>query len=301
MPNVSVIIPTYNSAKFLPETIESVLGQTYQDFELIIIDDGSTDHTKEVIASYLKDHPQKIKYFYQKNSGVSAARNHGMQAAKGSFIAIIDSDDLWFPGRLMEGMKMMDAHPNVGLVHSNVINITEEGKPFNIISRNKKFLSGYISDYIFLRKADILCPTVLFRKECCDRLGGFDHNLATLGCEDRELWIRIAKQYEIAFIDKPLAYYRVRSDSMSHNIPKMLQARLYVVDKYCPADGPNRNLRNLALSKIYKDLGDQFLIASDFNQAKHFYLKALSFNLFNIWPGINFLKAFFRMRVAQAY
>ncbi len=300
MPKVSVIIPTYNCAQYISEAMESALAQSYQDFEILIIDDGSTDNIKDVIKGYLDNFPNKVRYIFQENHGLANARNTGIQNAKGEFIALLDADDRWLPDRLEIGVREIEADPTVGLVHANITFMTEEWKSIRTPRRNKEFLSGYIFEHIFLRHADISCPTILFRKECCRQVGVFDENLTRLGCEDRDLWLRIAQKYRFQYVDKILAHYRVRKASMSNNLEKMLKAQLYVIDKYCPSNN-GKHLRKKALAKVYRDLGDNLLFRQNFVESKNAYIKSLSYRPFSIWPVINFFKAAFKIRVKTFY
>jgi len=274
--------------------MESAVSQTYQDFEIIVIDDGSNDNTKEVVQSFIDKSPHQIHYFFQENQGVSVARNNCIMHSQGEYLAWLDADDKWLPCRLEEGVKILDADTSVGLVHGHVTVIDINNREINTTKRNSRPLNGFIFDNIFLRKADIVCSTVLFRRSCCEDAGTFDVNLSRLGCEDRDLWLRIAQKYKIIYIDKVLAYYRVNPQSMSQNVDKMTKARLYVIDKYCPEENKYKSLRNRALSKIYRDLGDELLIKNRFIEARQEYLKAIKFNAYKFWTWINLFKAILR-------
>jgi glycosyltransferase involved in cell wall biosynthesis len=126
-PRVSIIVPAYNAAAYLPYAIDSVLAQTYQDWEIVIVDDGSTDNTRAVVDAYRSRLRDRLQYIFQPNRGVSAARNHGIRAARGEFIALLDADDVWLPQRLELGVNALDADPAVGLVHSRVARIDTKG------------------------------------------------------------------------------------------------------------------------------------------------------------------------------
>lgn len=297
MPKVSVIIPSYNCAKYLPDALESVFNQAFQDFEIVIIDDGSRDNTKDVLAPYLSQYPGRIKYVYQENKGLAIARNTGIGNAAGELIALLDADDLWCPQHLEEEVKLMESDPKIGLVHANITRMTEEKVPMTTPKREAQFLSGDIFEHLFLRKADISCPTVLFRKSCCDRVGLFDEDLTRLGCEDRDLWLRIAREYKIAYIDKVLAFYRIREGSLSRNQQKMIEARYFVVNKFFPENSKNGVMRKLALAKIHKDMGDELLFLREFEAAKKEYCQSLSLTPFSFWPWVNFLKASLKMKI----
>lgn len=296
MPKVSVIIPTYNCAKYLPEAVESVLNQTFQDFEIIIVNDGSTDNTKQIIEPYLKKHSDKIKYLYQENMGLAIARNVAIKKSIGEYIAFLDADDVWLRHRLKETANILENMAQVGLVHANINWMSEEGKVLSFPYRNKARLSGFIFENIFLRKANISIPTILVRSKCFEKVGLFDEKLARLGCEDREMWLRISREYEIKYIDKILANYRIRPNSMSRNLDKMLQARYYVVDKFYPR-GKFSLLKKRALSNIHNELGDDFLIKLNYFRAEKEYIKTIIYWPFSFRPWVNIIKAILKINI----
>lgn len=290
MPKVSIIIPTYNNAHYLPDAVDSAMAQTYTDYEIIIIDDGSTDDTKQVVVPYLEKVGSRLKYIYQKNKGLAAARNTAINHAAGEYIALLDADDKWCKDRLEETVQAIERDEKIGVVHANIMRFSDGEGNLGVPDRSMEKLSGSILKEIFLRKTNIACPTVLFRKKCCDEVGGFDENLARLGCEDRELWLRIAEKYEFFYIDKVLARYRINPASMSRNKEKMMKARLYVVDKVC-AKKKYGNLKREALGRIYKDLGDEYLGERSFKDAKRAYGQALRYQPSNPWAWMNLMKS----------
>ena len=287
---VSIVIPTYNCSEYLSEAIDSVLKQTYRNLEIIVIDDGSIDNTRDILNQYQQDYPDRIRSIYQENLGVAVARNNGIKNAQGEVIALLDADDIWVPEMLECMVKSIKLDSSIGLVHANMTRMSEDGVPFDTPVRKTQYLTGFIFEHIFLRKAHIFGNAVLFRRECCEQVGLYDENLSKLGCEDRDLWLRIAKQYKVQHVDKTLAYYRIRKRSLSHNRKNMIRGRLYVVDKFCPVGGRNQKLRRLALTKIYKDLGDEFLVERNFHDATKQYLKAILSWPFSIWPIICLMK-----------
>jgi len=293
---VSVIIPAYNSCKYIQETIDSVINQTFQDFEIIIVDDGSVDNTKELIQAYIDRHPDKIRYIYQKNQGPAAARNTGIKASESKFIALLDSDDKWLPERLEHCVRALESDERVGLVHTNIMKIREDGQSIGVLDRQKQFLSGHIFNYLLNRKAHILSPTVLFRRECCNKVGLFDEHKICIGLEDREMWLRIAREYKILYIDKVLAYYRVSESSLSRNRENMMKGRHYVIEKFCP-DGKNERLRKTALAQIYKESGDGYLLGRKFSMARKQYMKSISYTPFIFWSWVNLVKSVLKVNV----
>lgn len=297
MAKVSIIVPTFNCSRYLPQALKSILEQSVGDYEVLIVDDGSTDDTTLVVDALKEGFGDRLRYIYQENAGLASARNTAIRYAGGEYIALLDADDLWLPRRLEMGLSVLENNERIGLVHADIIRFSTEGNTLDAPERDRRLLSGRIFKHIFLRTADISCPTVLFRKSCCDRVGLFDENLSRLGCEDRDLWLRIAKLYDVHFIDEKLACYRSHSGSMSRNKEKMLRARLYVVDKHAPRGGEDILLRYRALGKIYRDRGDEMLLSEQFADAKKEYFRALQYWPFNVWALLNMGKALFRMRV----
>lgn len=200
-PLVSVIIPTYNYAEYITKAINSVLEQTYKNFEIIIIDDGSTDNTKEIIENYIKKYPDKIKYFFQRNRGCEVACNKGIRESQGSYIALLGADDIWLPEKLKIQINLFDEDSDIGFIHTNHDLFTDEGRMINFKFgvKSKKFLSGYIFPYL-LRECFIRGSTVIVKKECLNEIGLFDETLS----DDYELWLRISRKYRAGYIDKPL-------------------------------------------------------------------------------------------------
>ncbi len=297
MPKVSVITPTYNCAKYLSEALDSALGQSYKDIEIIVVDDGSKDDTGDIVKGYADRYPGKVRYFYQDNKGQAVARNLGISESKGEYVALLDADDVWLSNRLEEGVNALDQNPDIGLVHSNVTKMTETGDLFETPKRDKRYLSGYIFKYLLTQEAHISCLTVIFRKKCCEIVGMFDESLSRLGSEDRDLWLRISQKYKVLYLDKVLAYYRMREEGTSRSRKKMFEGMRYVIDKFCPDSSINRTLRKKSLSKVHRDLGDEYLYEREFDEAARHYIKALSLVPFSFWPWVNLIKASFRVKV----
>lgn len=195
MPTVSVIIPTYNRAEFLRHAIESVLAQTYQDFELLALDDGSTDQTAALAAEY----GDRLTYLFQDNRGVSSARNHGIRQAAGELIALLDSDDRWLPDKLTRQVAVMTQQPELQLCHTEEIWI-RRGVRVNPKKKHRKH-TGYIFPYC-LPLCVISPSSVLIRRALFEQVGLFDETLPA--CEDYDLWLRITKTYPVHLIETPL-------------------------------------------------------------------------------------------------
>lgn len=229
MCNVSIIIPTYNCAQYISETIDSALAQTYRDFEIIVVDDGSTDNTKEVLKKY----GSQIKLIYQENRGVSAARNIGISRSEGQYVAFLDADDIWLPNKLKAQVEIMNANPDVGLIFTDGVKIDEKPgatlkpKDWRAISNDPegfwcKIGKAPINDGIILKGnyfKDLLLgnlvfftSAVLIRKECFENIGYLDEEL--LSSEDYDLWLRMAYKYPLLYLNSVTSHYRERIDSL---------------------------------------------------------------------------------------
>jgi len=194
-PSVSVIIPTYNRGHLLPDAIDSVLAQDFSDYELIVVDDGSTDNTLTILDGYTN----RVKVYRQTNQGVSAARNHGITVSSGEFIAFLDSDDLWLPQKLAVQFAFFNSTPEA------LICQTQETWIRNGVRVNPKKRHQKPSGRIFEKSLELclVSPSaVMIRRRLFDSVGLFDESLPA--CEDYDLWLRISSRFPVYLIDKPL-------------------------------------------------------------------------------------------------
>jgi glycosyltransferase involved in cell wall biosynthesis len=199
MPKVSVILPTHNRAYLVSEAIESVLNQTFHDFELVVVDDGSTDLTPHVLQRW----GGRIRCVRQENAGVSRARNVGIGVARGRYLSFLDSDDLWLPRKLESQVKFLDANPHYAACYTDEVWI-RRGKRVNPKQIHRKY-SGWIFDRC-LPLCIISPSSVMLRREIIDTVGCFDETLPV--CEDYDLWLRTASRFPIFFIDEQLIVKR---------------------------------------------------------------------------------------------
>lgn len=250
MPKVDVIIPAYNAAKYLAAALASVEAQTFEDWRILLIDDGSTDNTAEVAAPFMERLGQRFAYIRQMNQGLPAARNAAIRNSSAEYLALLDSDDIWLPCRLAESVSYLESHPRVGVSHGSVAIVDETGKILETIDTPQKHGEGMIAPYIYMRKVHLRCPTVTFRRRCIEMVGLFDETLRAT--EDRDLWFRIALHFEVGFIDKVLAHYRISTASMSTDANRMLQAQLQFIGKHYGAPGCGNLERRIALSQSYR-------------------------------------------------
>ena len=221
-PLVSVIIPTYNRGWILKEAIDSVLAQEFKDFELIVVDDGSTDNTGKILGSYEQD----IIVLRQSHKGVSAARNRGIAEAAGRLVAFLDSDDLWLPRKLTSQVDFFSSNP------AAVINQTEEIWVRNGVRVNPKTRHHKFSGMIFKRSL-ALClvspSAVMIKKNLFSKVGVFDENLTA--CEDYDLWLRISCRYPVHLIETPLIMKRGGHADQLSKAPGLDKFRIQALKK----------------------------------------------------------------------
>ncbi len=224
---ISIIIPTYNSERYISETIQSVVNQTYSNWELIIIDDGSTDSTAQIIQKHFSD--PKIRYVYQANQGVSIARNNGMFLSKGDYVAFLDSDDLWEPNNLELKIKFLNSEPDIDWVFSDMKELDEKTKEIRIAARGT---DENILEKILLWEGEVVpCSpsNVIMRRKCFEEGIKFDPNFSTAA--DQDFTIQLAVKHEGKRIKEELLTYRVRNDSMCRNIALMEKDHIAVYKK----------------------------------------------------------------------
>ena len=222
-PKVSVIVPTYNRADRLERALNSIVNQTYQDFELIVVDDGSTDKTYQLMKSF-----PKAQYFYiKKNSGVSKARNVGLAFAKGELICFLDSDDLWKEKKIQIQSLWLENNKDSQICYTDEIWV-RNGVRVNPMNRHRKY-SGDIFRHC-LGLCIVSPSSVMIRAKLFDEIGNFDESLPA--CEDYDLWLRIASKYAFHFIEEPLIIkYGGHSDQLSRKYWGMDRFRVVALKK----------------------------------------------------------------------
>ncbi|MFM7427887.1 MAG: glycosyltransferase family 2 protein, partial [Elainella sp.] len=208
-PRVSVVIPAYNCADYLPAAIESVLAQTYRDFEIIVVDDGSTDATPEVLHRY----GNQLVAISQANQGVALARNHGIQIAQGEWVAFLDADDLFLPDKLAAQMALAEANPALGLIHSGWQRVDSQGRFLMDVEPWQQVPDLTLESW--LRWKPVLPSAMLFRRDWLERSGGFDPRFPP--AEDTELVLRLALMgCEAAWLRQITVKYRQHESSAMH-------------------------------------------------------------------------------------
>lgn len=248
MPTISVIIPVYNGEKTIKETIESVLNQTFRDFELIIINDGSQDATLEIIQAI---NDERIQVFSYQNSGVSASRNRALTKAKGEFISFIDADDLWTPNKLELQLKALQDNPQAAVAYSWSDWIDESGHFLR--SGGHITVNGKAYEKLLLRDFIESGSNPLIRKQALDEVGCFEQSVTP--AEDWDMWLRLAAIYEFVTVEVPQILYRISPNSASFNIVKMEAGSLKVIERvFAQAPESLQDLKRETLASRYNYL-----------------------------------------------
>ncbi len=270
---VSVIIPVYNQAQFIDKAIESVLKQSYQNFEIIVVNDGSTDNTEAIVKGFIDF---RIRYIcHSDNRGISAARNTGIRASRGEYIALLDADDEFLPEKLDMQVKLLQSEPSdVGVVCAWSFNMDKDG---NYIS--KRYLprkEGYIFEGL-LSTNYMSVPALLIRRECFEKVGLFDSSLD--GQEDWDMWIRIAKYYKFSLIKIPLAKRRIHPNRISYHLEKKVITARRIIKKHINELKIRRNIH----SKHYFYIGRRYCYMGKMGIGRRYICKAISFYPFYIY------------------
>jgi glycosyltransferase involved in cell wall biosynthesis len=262
VPAVSVITPAFNVESYLAEAVESVLAQTFTDWELVIVDDGSRDGTRALAERYRAAHPDRIVVVSQENRGLAAARNTGLRVARGAVLALLDSDDAWTPAFLAEQMGLLDAHPEAAIVTGNA---TVRGGPENGRPARPENDERPAPDLVeILRDETAVFIMSVFRRAVVDRIGGFDERFRTN--EDYDFWIRAASAgFRFIRNPRPLGFYRRHENSLSANDVRMLSGILCVFRKALEAAERGTEPYRLILQQI--DRFETELLAAEAREA----------------------------------
>jgi glycosyltransferase involved in cell wall biosynthesis len=229
LPIVSVIMPCWNRERLIGDAIRSVLAQTLADLELIVVDDGSTDGTREVVGSF---RDPRLLCLHREHCGISAAMNAGLASARGRYIARLDSDDQWLPEMLQTQVAALEAHPAAGLVYSRAECVDLDWKPLGMTwGYPLRFPGETFRSMVY---NDCTCNiTVVCRRECFERVGTYDETLET--SEDLDMWLRVARHYPFVFTDRVLARVRLHGGSITGEISdsrdEQMERRARVFDK----------------------------------------------------------------------
>jgi len=304
-PKVSVIIPTYNRANLLPRAINSVLSQTFQDFELIVVDDASIDNTKEVVENFQKK-DKRIRYIQRKNSGggPTKAINAGLKVAQGEYISFLEDDDEWLPEKTEKQLELFrkSKKKNLGFVGCNVLIIDEK------LKTTKTYNLPKYKDNVFLKK--LLVGSKFFfnfsilivKKEVVSEVGFLDENLKIAA--DQDIYLRIAQKYSFDFVPVPLIKFHIHGSNLSRkpNYNKEMSEWLYMLEKYRDLYKNNP----MANSCKQRRLGVLCLSLGDYKQSRKYLLKSIITYPLNFKAYLNLLfclnkKIYFFSKVLKKY
>jgi len=220
-PKVSVVIPCHNHGDYLRSALESVLAQNYSNLEILVVDDGSSDHTRQVVAEF-----PHVNYIRQCHSGCSVARNNGIKRSDGDLIAFLDADDLWLPGKLHAQVKHLMKNPDYGLVYSPIRVLNNSS---GVVKWRPKLYARHATLEKLLVSNTISTSTVLVRRSCFEKVGLFDPDLGEF--QDWEMWLRIASFFNVGVVRKSLAVYRQYRSPLERNVRAVLGNQLVVIKK----------------------------------------------------------------------
>jgi glycosyltransferase involved in cell wall biosynthesis len=273
--SVSVIIPTYNYSRFIGEAIDSALAQTRAPLEVIVVDDGSTDGTAEVLAAY----GDRIRVLRQKNSGVAMARNAGIAAARGEYLAFLDSDDAWYPRKLERQMPRFDAEPSLGLVHCGAETIDSEGRTLKM---SVDGMEGQVAEAMLRLDREVIMPqgsSIVVPKRVAEEIGGFDARLPP--SEDWDFCYRVAARYAVGYVAEVLVRYRLHGSGIHMNIGRMERAMLIALEKAF-ADPRVQPLRNYSYGRFHRVLAGCYFETREIGKFARNVVKSLRYDPRNL-------------------
>ena len=273
MKTISVIIPTYNHARFLRDAVDSALAQTYAPLEVIVVDDGSTDATPRILAAY----GDRIRAIRRENGGVGAARNTGIAAARGELLAFLDSDDIWRPAKLEMQVARFEADPGLGLVHCRAETFDDAGK---LVHAPLVGLEGWVAMELLRFDRGVIaapCSATVVPKRVAEELGGFDPRLQP--SEDWDFYYRLATRYRIGYVNDILVHYRIHSGGIHLNTPGMERGMLLALEKaFASPDPAVQSLRNHTYGRVHRVLAGCYFQSRKPRQFVRHMIKSLRYD-----------------------
>ncbi len=282
---VSVVIPCYNYGAFVAETVDSALAQTVPPHEVIVVDDGSTDDTRERLAPYA----DRIRYVHQANGGLSAARNRGIAEATGDWIALLDADDLWHPEKTALQLRALERYPEARLIGAAAgPRAMPEHLPAESAIRT-------LDVPAFLLRAPFAPSSALIRRDCLQRVGGFDEQLRSV--EDRDMWLRIAVHHLAILVETPCWWYRLHAGQMSKRTRTMHENYELVLAKFFRENPQYENQRQQAQGFLNLDTALSYLAEQDRGSAARYALRSLQCWPWGFGGGVHEYGKFLRLRI----
>jgi glycosyltransferase involved in cell wall biosynthesis len=292
-----VVIAAFNAAPWIGETLESVQAQSFQDYEIIVVDDGSSDETARIVSQF-----EKVRYLSQANRGTASARNLGVRAARGDYVAFLDADDLWSPDKLLLQMELIDQTGSVW-VFSDAYAFDNDTRLVQFtFGQVRRQYSGTVLQQLFLGDF-IPMPTPIVKRSVFEQVGYFDEvNLRRK--EDWEMWLRIAARYPVARVDRPLAYYRVHPSSKTQSSsPAILYATDLAVIELAALREPERlaRLKNRSVARSCVRVGKFAARRKELSEARGFFARSIHLAPFEFEAYAYWLGTFGGTRLADAY
>ena len=293
---VSVIIPTFNYGSYLPEAIDSALAQTRALHEIIVVDDGSTDNTREIAERF----GDKIVYVYQQNAGLSAARNTGIRHSTGDVVAFLDADDVWYPEKTAKQLEAFNGDPDIGMVYCSIREFdSTTGQTLTVWTRGGNEL-GALEALLMFHESTVIAigSTGMVRREVIESIGDFDTGLRH--SEDWDFSYRVARKYKLAFVPEVLAGYRNHGTNMHKNIGAMEKAMVRCFEKAFETDDPDvRRLENKAYGNLYSVLAGSYFHSGKYRDCARCAMKSLGRNPRMLGRFLNFPIRWVKRRAAN--
>lgn len=274
----SIIVAMYNGEDTIEKTIESLLAQSYDNFEILIVDDGSTDSGSSVVKKYLIN--PNVRYILKENGGVASARNAGINSAKGDIIGFCDQDDLWKPQKLTQQMRIFNEKSNIGVVYS-WIEVDRSGE----LSVSQPCFEGDCFEALLMQNF-ISCCTGMARRGLLTQIGGFDENRDLHGVDDRHVWLRLARITQFAVVKEVLATYVLHGANYSLNEEKMLKADVICIEKVSADPALSEKEQEWcieAMYRVYLHYANNFFYINDSRNCAMCLFKAWSMKRYRIW------------------
>jgi glycosyltransferase involved in cell wall biosynthesis len=289
MPKVSIVLPAYNGMAYLPTAYQSALMQTFTDYEILIVNDGSSDRIEDWVAEITEP---RVRYISQKNQGAAAARNTGIYNARGNYVAFLDADDIWEPTKLEKQVSLLEKNPEVGLVDTWITLIDRDGNSKGWIHASSA--EGQIWSEIIQEPTIICGSSPMIRRECFENVGVFDPSLRYAG--DWDLWIRIASRYSFAVVKEPLVRYRLHPQNTSKNCRGMARDCRTVIDRAFASATPElMSLKDKTFGQLNSYIAGIALDRGNYQEAMYFRSVAIAYN-----PKLRFSKQDLRLNAAIA-
>jgi len=272
---VSVIIPAYNMAQLTVKTVESVLNQSYKNIEIIVVDDGSTDDTKEKLSIF----GNKINCICKENGGACSARNVGIRISKGKYIGILDCDDLYDAKKIELSVKFLEENPDFGLVHTDAYFVDQNDTIIRRRAHKKCKYSGWIKDKLIL--STFICnSTVVLRRECFDQVGLFDEDMFPPA--DWDMWLRVSEFFQVGYVNAPLTKYRVTSSGCLNNLEQTRKEYLLVLDKFFLRNKlSGSSIKKKAYAACHLSFAQWYVVKNNKMRAREEVLLSLKEKFFN--------------------